>query len=137
MRIALILVLALLSSVLHSQETGLVSGRILDETMNNEPLVQAMVVLKSTRQVSKTNFHGNFSISGIPAGEDTLVISYPGYETLEIGVAVRKGYEVVVEHTLKVILPDLDEVKWIPADMPPAVTDKAHIGQMEIKGGRN
>lgn len=76
---------------LSSQNQGAISGTIIDKEMNNEPLLFADVSLKSIGKRVRTNFHGNFELTNIDAGNYVLVISYLGYETLEIPVTVKKN----------------------------------------------
>lgn len=73
----------------------MVRGTITDLEIHNEPLFFANVVLKDSAVKVQTNFHGNFEIVDVAPGKYTLIISYLGYEPLEIPVEV-KGREVVV-----------------------------------------
>ena len=58
--------------------TGLVTG-------DGEPLIGANVVLKGTAEGTTTDLDGKFSIS-VPAGVNTLVVSYLGFETKEVSI---------------------------------------------------
>ena len=75
------------TGLLFSQN-GVLKGTILDEELNNEPLMFASVMLKDTDITVETNLHGNFEIEGIEPGSYTLVISYPGYEERQLPVEV-------------------------------------------------
>ncbi len=46
----------------------------------------AHVQIKNTPISVQTNFHGNFEITGIDPGNYTLLVSYLGYETIEIPI---------------------------------------------------
>jgi len=81
----------LFTTLLFSQQQGAVVGTILDKEMNNEPLLFANIQLKNTPKSIQTNFHGNFEIHDINAGDYTLVISYLGYETLEIPIIIEEN----------------------------------------------
>lgn len=81
----------LFTTLLFSQQEGSVVGTILDKEMNNEPLLFANVQLKNTSKNIQTNFHGNFEIHDIKAGDYTLVVSYLGYETLEIPISIEEN----------------------------------------------
>ena len=74
-----------------AQEQGSITGKIMDLEMENEPMLLANVQLKGHSKTTQTNFHGNFEFNNIPTGEHTLVVSYAGYEELEIHVLVEKG----------------------------------------------
>ena len=80
----------LFTTLLFSQQGGSVAGTILDKEMNNEPLLFANVQLKNTSKSIQTNFHGNFEIHDIKTGDYILVVSYLGYETLEIPISIEE-----------------------------------------------
>lgn len=71
-----------------SQNTGLVVGKILDNELNNSPLVLANVSIKGTATQVNTDMTGLFVIENLKAGDYTLVCSFAGYETKEINVHV-------------------------------------------------
>ena len=77
--------------MLFSQNQGGIKGTITDKAMNNEPLLMANIQLKGSQVISQTNFHGNFEISDLYVGNYVLVISYLGYETIEIPVTIEKN----------------------------------------------
>ncbi|MGB5819083.1 MAG: carboxypeptidase-like regulatory domain-containing protein [Saonia sp.] len=81
----------LFTTLLFSQQQGAIRGSISDKEMNNEPLLYANVHVKNTTKSTQTNFHGNFEIPDIDPGNYTLVISYLGYESLEVPVSVAEN----------------------------------------------
>ena len=81
----------LFTALLFSQQQGAVMGTILDKEMNNEPMLFAHVQIKNTPISIQTNFHGNFEIQDINPGNYTLVVSYLGYETLEIPISIEEN----------------------------------------------
>lgn len=81
----------LFSVMLFSQNQGGIKGTITDKAMNNEPLLMANIQLKGDQVISQTNFHGNFEISDLSVGNYVLVISYLGYETIEIPVTIEEN----------------------------------------------
>ncbi|NAS31325.1 TonB-dependent receptor [Flavobacteriaceae bacterium R38] len=78
------LVLVLVSSLAFSQEKGSIVGKITDKELNDEPLPFANVLIKGTTKGTTTDFDGLFRIEDLDPGTYTLVISFIGYETLEI-----------------------------------------------------
>lgn len=88
MRNLLVIIMILFTSLMFGQESGALKGTILDEEVNNEPLMFANVMLKDTDIAVETNLHGNFEIDGLEPGLYTLVISYPGYEERQLPVEV-------------------------------------------------
>ncbi|KAA9339605.1 hypothetical protein F0P96_03050 [Hymenobacter busanensis] len=57
------------------------SGRVLDE--NGKPLAGATIFVKGTRKFASTDQNGNYSVE-VPAGENSLVYGYGGYEDQEV-----------------------------------------------------
>ncbi|MDD4424818.1 MAG: TonB-dependent receptor [Mariniphaga sp.] len=68
---------------------GTITGRVLD-TSSQEPLIGATVVLEGTTRGTPTSLDGTFSFR-IPAGENTLVVSFIGYITQTVEVNVRNN----------------------------------------------
>ncbi len=81
--------LFLLSATSFGQNTGLIVGKIMDNELNNAPLVLANVSVKGTAINSNTDLTGMFIIENLEAGDYTLVCSFAGYETQEIKVHVN------------------------------------------------
>ena len=78
----------LLTATSFGQNTGLIVGKIMDDELNNAPLVLANVSVKGTAINSNTDLTGLFIIENLEAGDYTLVCSFAGYETQEIKVHV-------------------------------------------------
>ena len=68
-------------------QTGSVEGLIMDED-TDEPLIGANVVLGGTATGTITNVEGRFTLGELPAGKQTLVVSYVGYDPLEYPVTI-------------------------------------------------
>lgn len=81
----------LITGFSFAQNQGTVKGRITDLDLNNEPMLYANVQVKNTSWKTETNFHGNFEIKNIVPGDYTLVISYLGYDTVELPIVVEKN----------------------------------------------
>jgi TonB-dependent SusC/RagA subfamily outer membrane receptor len=79
----LLLLLAVAGMAVFGQERS-ISGAISDRS-TGESLPGASVMIKGTSFGSITDIDGKFSLK-IPPGENTLVVSYIGYETMEIAV---------------------------------------------------
>lgn len=69
---------------------GTVTGKLVDAD-NGEPLISASVVISGTTIGTLSDFDGNFSISDVPAGSQTIVITYIGYATMQQAVEVKDG----------------------------------------------
>jgi hypothetical protein len=91
LRFLLLLVLGLTASLgaWAQAGTGSVSGRVTDA--KNEGLPGVTVLVEGTTVGGSTNADGTYTISGVPAGGHTLVISFVGYATSRVPVTVRAG----------------------------------------------
>lgn len=77
---------------LRAQQSGTatLNGYVVD-SLSRETLVSATVAVKGTKLGALTNKSGFFAINNIPAGKQTLVISYIGYDRREIEVSFAEG----------------------------------------------
>jgi iron complex outermembrane receptor protein len=57
--------------------------KIID-TLSSEPVFGAKIVLKGTQTGASSGSEGNALVSNIPSGEQVIIVSYIGYETLEL-----------------------------------------------------
>lgn len=76
--------------VTSAQSTGSVSGVVTDQK-TDELLPGANIFVEGTSIGTSTNSQGRFTLNGVPAGEQTFVISYLGYSTLYETVEVESG----------------------------------------------
>lgn len=91
LRFLLLLILGLTASLgaWAQANTGTVSGRVTDN--KNEGLPGVTVLVDGSSVGGSTNADGTYTISGVPAGGQTLVISFVGYTTSRVPVTVRAG----------------------------------------------
>ncbi len=82
------IILLAFSSLSFSQNTGMLIGKIMDNELQNSPLVMAQVTIKETATQTNTDLTGMFVIENLKAGDYTLVCGFAGYETQEINVHV-------------------------------------------------
>ncbi|MDC0008325.1 carboxypeptidase-like regulatory domain-containing protein [bacterium] len=104
------LCLVLLSTAFALGQSGTIKGTVTDSGMNGEPVLFANVMVKGTVQTVETNFHGNFEIENLKPGKYTLVVSYLGYETIELNA-------VVVENEITEINGGLNALSFSMADL--------------------
>ena len=69
-----------------------VTGSVSDE--KGEPIIGASIQIKGTGQGAITDMDGNFSLT-VPAGANTLVVSYVGMKTQE--VTVKSNLKIVLQ----------------------------------------
>ncbi len=121
--VALGLALLLAPSLAWAQQ-GTVAGTVIDDATGNS-LPGANVQIAGTELGSATNPNGQFSISGVPAGEQTIRVTFVGYEPTERTVNVQEGGTTRVRIRLASDAQALDEV---------VVTG---VGQQQTRGETN
>jgi len=89
------------ASLSFSQSTGMVIGKIMDNELQNSPLVFADIAIKGTSIKCHTDVTGLFVIENIEDGDYTLVCSFIGYETQELNVSVISGQPTEVKLALE------------------------------------
>lgn len=76
-----------------------VRGVIKDET--GEPIIGATVRVKGKSEGAVSDFDGNFSLD--VTGDNTLQISYIGYQTQELAVGKQHHFSIVLEEDKKIL----------------------------------
>lgn len=61
------------------------------ESKSGEPIIFSNVYLEGTNHGASTDVNGYFSITRLPAGRYTLLITYLGYDTIREEIQVKKG----------------------------------------------
>ncbi len=82
----------------RAQTTGTVAGYVV-EAESGDPLPGANVIVEGTALGVSTDGDGRFRLGNVPAGTQTLVASFVGYETAEATVDVPAGG--TVEYTFE------------------------------------
>lgn len=75
-----------------------VSGTVRDGT-TSDPLPGASVVVKGTTQGGSTDINGNYVVT-VPSLQDTLVVSFVGFDSQEIAIDGRTEIDVVLTETV-------------------------------------
>ncbi len=86
----------------YGQDTQTVSGRILDET--GEGLPGATILIKGDDTGTITDLNGEFSIAA--NGDDVLICSFVGYQSVEVPVSNRSTISIQME-------PDLEQLEEV------------------------
>ena len=79
---------------------GNVSG-IVSESIDGEILIGVNLLIKGTSLGTSTDEYGEYLIRRIPEGEQILIVSYIGYESIEKTINVISGENTVINFTLK------------------------------------
>ena len=94
----MILSLAILGYA-QTADTGTVTGRVMNGA-TGQYLTNAIVNVAGTAQYVTTAFGGSFTLTGVPAGEVKLRVSYTGLDSVESTVKVMAGQSVVLDFSL-------------------------------------
>lgn len=70
-----------------------IAGFVKDKK-TKETLISATVMLKNTKYGSRSNKNGYYTISEIPPGEYTLIVSFLGYEKVELKVTLNANQDL-------------------------------------------
>lgn len=84
-----------ISALGFAQNSGSISGNLLDLEEGNAPLLYAKVLVKETGAEALSNDKGFFQFENLKPGTYTLVYSFVGYNTKETQVEVVDANEVL------------------------------------------
>jgi len=73
---------------------------VLDEEVNNEPLMYANVSIKGTTLETSSDTNGFFQFDNLADGDYILTFSFNGYETKELNVKVSPNKTTNVSTSL-------------------------------------
>ncbi len=108
MKRLIILTLSLTISLVVSAQTGSVRGFIY-EKKNGEPVMFASVYLNGTTLGNFTDINGYYSITRIPPGKYTLVVTSIGYDTTKVEIRIENNRTLEQNLTLNESSISLDE----------------------------
>ena len=94
----------------YGQDNASIRGNITDLETSNEPLIFADIQLQNTDFSAQTNFHGNFELNNVKAGNYTLVVRYLGYETRFIPIKLEGSEHLEIKMGLSAKRPDFEEL---------------------------
>ncbi len=89
---SMFLLLLLIAGISAFGQERTITGSVSDRS-TNESLPGATVLIKGTSQGSITDMDGKFSLQ-VPPGDQVLVISYVGFETIEIPVGNQAVFDI-------------------------------------------
>jgi outer membrane receptor protein involved in Fe transport len=103
----LLLVLMTTLQVFSQKSKSTISGIVLIN--NNKPGEAVSVALKGTAYATLTNSKGEYKISAEP-GDYVIVITYVGYKTKNISIALKQGGKLVSDISMEEDMAALNEV---------------------------
>ncbi|PSQ80601.1 MAG: hypothetical protein BRD40_04240 [Bacteroidetes bacterium QS_1_65_9] len=71
-------------------QTGTVTGVVTDST-SGDAIAGANVLVAGTQIGTSTDANGEYDLNGVPAGEQTLEVSFVGYRAKSVPVDVQPG----------------------------------------------
>src|SRR5690606_41938416 len=86
----MLLVIMLFAAGFASAQTGSVKG-IVWEQETNEGVAGANIILKGTATGTISGADGSFELSGVPAGNQVIAISFIGFAPRELPVRIQAG----------------------------------------------
>jgi TonB-dependent starch-binding outer membrane protein SusC len=97
------------TATLGAQQTGTITGRVIDET-TLQPVPGANIVIEGTQRGTITRADGGFVLNDVPAGTHTVRASRIGYSQARQQIAVTAGASVTANFTLQSDAILLDEL---------------------------
>ena len=94
---------------LFAAETGTIKGVVID-TITGDRLPGATIAIKKQSLGTYANANGEFILNNVPAGSNTLTISYLGYKTQELVVSVSAKETKIINLKLEVLANQVAEV---------------------------
>ncbi len=110
MKKILLLILFFGITYLGFSQSGTVRGFVYDED-SGEPIIYTNVYMKGTSIGAATDLNGSFTITKIPVGDYTLMITYMGYDTLIMPIHVKDDGMITKKLYLKPGSVQLQQVK--------------------------
>ena len=102
-RIILIVTLfSILPGMLFAAETGTLKGEVVD-AQTGDPLPGANIVIKEIFHGTASGLDGEFVLTNVPVGTNTVTISYLGYQEQEITVEFSANETKTIEVKLQVL----------------------------------
>lgn len=125
-------VLFIFLNIVHlSAQYGSIRG-IVNGKDESEGLVGVNILLKGSVHGTVSGIHGDYILREIPAGTQTLIFSYLGYETLEVSLEFAEGEEKEFNLTLLPGSIDLSAVS-VEARQPFSAASSKSIRDFDLK----
>ncbi|MCR5454096.1 MAG: TonB-dependent receptor [Bacteroidales bacterium] len=108
LRVFVVLAAMMVAFVTDVSAQGTVKGRVFDG--DGSPLPGANVVVKGSTLGTISDIDGNYSLSGIPSGSQTVSASFIGFQAMEVQLSIADGATISQNFTLKEDNEQLEEV---------------------------
>jgi len=91
-----------LISIFTNLYAGIIQGRVMDEK-SGEPLPGSNIVVIGLNIGAATDLNGEFNIRKVPVGENTIAVSFIGYEQIRKVINVKVDEPTIVEIYLSTV----------------------------------
>src|SRR5512136_1272408 len=106
---SLLLILTITFCTLTAARNATVRGFVYEQE-TGEPVIFTNVYFAKTSIGATTDENGYFAITKVPAGEYTLMVTYVGFDTLQMPVTIKSGEVITKKLFLKTASVTLSEV---------------------------
>lgn len=106
---ALAISLLLVLSILQAQDTGRITGIVVEEGTRSS-LWGANVVVVGTTRGAATDAQGYFLVTSVPPGTYEIAVNYIGYEGVSSNVVVEAGQTATLDFVMRSSLIEFDAV---------------------------
>lgn len=100
--ILFITLFSIIPGVLFASETGTIKGVVID-VQTGDPLPGANIVIMELFLGTASGLNGEFVLTNVPEGTNTITVSYLGYQEQEITVEISSNETKTVEIKLQVL----------------------------------
>ena len=104
-----LLLFALGFNLIHAQESGRVTGKVLDKD-SGDPLPGANVIIEGTSLGAATTSEGEYIIRQVTPGDYNMIIKYIGYKEQSIPITIKSGVTLEVNVELEYVTIEGEEV---------------------------
>ncbi len=87
------------ANIIFAGNTGTISGIVVDST--GLGISWVTVAVKQAKLAEYSDIKGNFTITNVPEGVDTVLVSYIGFLTQNIPVNVKAGERIRISVVLR------------------------------------
>ena len=106
----LLFALFITMTIVHTQDMGMISGYIYDET-SRESLIGANVYLNGTSMGTATDGDGYFVIQKVPADDYELIVSYLGFEQVKKQINLKADQSFTIDFELSPSVVELNSIE--------------------------
>lgn len=100
----------LFAAILQGQNTGSVSGKLIDKEYDHEPLAFANILIKGTTKGTTSDLDGLYRLENLPVGTHTILYSFVGYETQEIQATIVANKDTAINVSMNASAAFLEEI---------------------------